>query len=504
MGGFIKKTLESGKDVTLVSWEDENPTSHSVKVQEKAWNAANSREGLAFYDATVNYMRNDWAEKHMHMAVGTVDTQKVALFFHEKTNSWHSADALDIDHVKPWKDHLKERGVAYMDEAHMAYNDVSNLRLLPSAYNRARDSADKVFDTHGDGSVQAQKWSSDRFGFDPSATPPAYDPDKDAARRTKVTVEQLWTDDNQRSELSFDKKVDGKWFDARLKEIYASSVTVDNPNDHSKQSVPLFRCEASHQLVTRDALDIDHILPFETLVDTMKRDAQQKGYALTKEHVLDAYNNVDNLRLVSRSANSAHEWELTKQGEWRDAEKEKPEKSREFSKFIDDSGAMDVQTRKELDGALQSMKDGQRNRHAHMDETMREHEAFGTGSPPLLKDVRHPAHEDYLKAMGGVDLLDPKHERWKDPTVRENVASSLVVAAALKELPRIDTVAMSKDGATLFAVHGDATKGGIASAWVKTDVAEQRTMQQNTIDTNVYGASLIAQAPSKTPHHGFT
>ena len=96
MGGFARKTLESGHQVTLASWEQYEPASHGEALQERAWNASNSRTGLAFYDSTVNFMRNDWAAHNMPTAHGKLGNDNVLLFFHDKTKTWHSPDALDV------------------------------------------------------------------------------------------------------------------------------------------------------------------------------------------------------------------------------------------------------------------------------------------------------------------------------------------------------------------------------------------------------------------------
>ncbi|NUO75995.1 MAG: hypothetical protein HOQ32_08270 [Lysobacter sp.] len=313
---FEKQTLASGQQVTLVSWEDESPTQHGAKLQNKPWKATDARASVGFYDSTVEYMRNDWAAKHMAPKPVVTTHGNVMLFHNASTNTWHSTDALDIDHVVPWKQHFANKGVRSHAEAHMAYNDVANLRMLPAVVNRARDSADNVLSTYGKDSKQWKEWVDERFGFDAKASPSAFDPDKDLARRTVATTSKDWAPDDGRKGLSFDAAVVGKWYEAQLHKQYATTVEMSHPTTGAKQNVPLFYCAASKQLCTRDALDIDHELPFEILAKEMMKHTAS-GTA-TKANALDAYNETTNLRLVSRGANSSHEWELNAEMTYRD------------------------------------------------------------------------------------------------------------------------------------------------------------------------------------------
>ncbi|UHQ23015.1 hypothetical protein LVB77_20600 [Lysobacter sp. 5GHs7-4] len=313
---FEKQTFASGQQVTLVSWEDESPTQHGAKLQNKPWKATDARASVGFYDSTVEYMRNDWAAKHMAPKPVVTAHGNVMLYHNASTNTWHSTDALDIDHVVPWKQHFANKGVRSHAEAHMAYNDVANLRMLPAVVNRARDSADNVLSTYGKDSKQWKEWVDERFGFDAKASPSAFDPDKDLARRTVATTSKDWAPDDGRKGLSFDAAVVGKWYEAQLHKQYATTVEMSHPTTGAKQNVPLFYCAASKQLCTRDALDIDHELPFEILAKEMMK--HTAGGTATKANALDAYNETSNLRLVSRGANSSHEWELNAEMTYRD------------------------------------------------------------------------------------------------------------------------------------------------------------------------------------------
>ncbi|SFK52480.1 XVIPCD domain-containing protein [Lysobacter sp. cf310] len=313
---FEKQTFASGKQVTLVSWEDESPTQHGAKLQNKPWKATDARAAVGFYDSTVEYMRNDWAAKHMAPKAVVTTHGSLMLYHNASTNTWHSTDALDIDHVVPWKQHLANKGARNHAEANMAYNDVANLRMLPAVVNRARDSADNVLNTYGKDSRQWQEWVDQRFGFDAKASASAFDPDKDLARRTAATTSKEWAPEDGRKGLSFDAAVAGKWYESQLHKQYATTVEMSHPTTGAKQKVPLFYCAASRQLCTRDALDIDHELRFEALAKAMMKYAPDGG--ITKAHAADAYNETSNLRLVSRGANSSHEWELNAEMSYRD------------------------------------------------------------------------------------------------------------------------------------------------------------------------------------------
>ena len=313
---FEKQTFASGKQVTLVSWENESPTQHGAKLQSKPWKTTDARASVGFYDSTVEYMRNDWAAKHMAPKPVVTAHGNLMLYHNASTNTWHSTDALDIDHVVPWKQHVANKGARSHAEAHMAYNDVANLRMLPAVVNRARDSADNVLSTYGKDSKQWKEWVDERFGFDTKASASAFDPDTDLARRTVATTSKGWSPDDGRKGLSFDAAVVGKWYEAQLHKQYATTVEMSHPTTGAKQQVPLFYCAASKQLCTRDALDIDHELPFEILAKEMMKHTAS-GTA-TKANALDAYNETSNLRLVSRGANSSHEWELNAEMTYRD------------------------------------------------------------------------------------------------------------------------------------------------------------------------------------------
>jgi hypothetical protein len=487
MGGLVNKSLENGEQVVLANWDQYEPTQHGAELRDRAWNAANSRTGLAFYESTVQFMRNDWAEKNMSPQHIQGSTDNVALYYSNETNTWHTADALDVDHITPWKQHLQALDVANMAEAHMGYNDVANLRALPSFFNRARDSGEKVLEQHGIESPQWQKWVNDRIGYDHTVDHPAFDPQTDKARRTIATTGQPWTQDHTRSDLSFDTRVNGKWFEHQLQESFVGTAKLPCAPMGSTQDVPLFRCSVTGQLVTRDALDIDHRVPFETVL----KDLQEKNpNGLSKAQVLDAYNDTGNLRLVGRSANSSHEWELDRNGQFRD--KEIPERPNEFKGWLVQDKGIDPQVRRMLDEHIDRVPKPfpPRDPSEEVRVLIPRRKGDGGGSDsmeiaptraPLLNEQGHPDNGVFRKVMEGIDRIDPKGQLLPDTASRENMASSLMVAAKMRGLPGIDQVVPSTDFKSMFAVTGSVEQNTHQAAGVQLDIGKTRTVEQNTL-----------------------
>lgn len=481
MSGVDDKTLQNGAKVQLATWEDLTPPNHGPDLSQRAWNASSSRDEMAFYESTVQFMRNDWAAAKMPMVHANLDGKDVLLFHGGATNTWHTADALDIDHATPWKQHLTKLGVNNVADAQMAYNDVSNLRMLPSIHNRARDSADQVLETHGPQSPQWKSWVESRFSFDNTIQYREYDPESDGARRTKVTLNQPWTVDNTRSELSFDKRVMEVWFDKELKNNFVGKVSIDSQDKTQHWDVPLFKCAATGQLVTRDALDIDHAIPFEQLLKTM-HEMNPRGFS--KADALDAYNDTSNLRLVGRSANSSHEWELMPDGHFRD--KVAPEIPKEFAKFIVEDGRIDPSTRGELQQAIRDMREG---KHMMVEQYWAQQSSPQQGgqtqmqnpsvSQPLVNQSGHPDHPVFQKVLGEIAKLDPQ-EKIFNASQRESMASSLMVTAKHEGLPGIDHVVWNKNGTSLVAVSGQLDSPASRISWMEPQQGMHRTIEQNT------------------------
>lgn len=500
--GEYTQPLSNGNTVTLATWEGLQPPRHGESLLNAPWDADAKRSGLSFYDATAEYMRNTWAADHMPQATVSVGNQHVSLHFNAQTQSWHTPEALDIDHRVQWKEHLTNLGVDNKADALLAYNDVSNLRLLPSAVNRARDSADAVLGTHGQDSPQWQAWCKERFDFDPSAPRLTYDADGDLARRQQRTIQAPWTDSNTRSDLSFDKAVEGKWFDDALGQSFVQKVQVDHPTTGAKMEVPLFRCAATHQLVTRDAFDIDHQIAFESLLKVLPD--HTNGNALTKANVLDAYNDTSNLRLVSRSANSSHKWELNDRHEFHESRKERPEQPGEFSGWKVGSEQMPGPERSQLDDAIQHY--GQTRQHVA--ERTRQMEGSGVlafqdpraigGPVAQLNEPTHPDYPAFKVVRDRIDQIDPQKLTLPTDEHRDNLAAFLTATAKQQGLPGIDHVEPGgKDGTRLFAVSGRLDDPANRSVSVEVTQGALTPVQHSTFAADQVAVTPQAQAQAQ-------
>lgn len=492
--------LDSGETVRLPEWHGLAPPVHGETLQRTRYNPKTD-ERPQFYASTSEWMRNEGAFETLPSEDVTHRGKATTLFFFEKTNTWHTADALDIDHIDKWRDHLAAKGVDNRADAARAYNDIDNLRAVPSVYNRARDSADALVAKHGTDSPEWRGWVEKRLGFDPHAEYPAFDPERDLARRTKATTGQRWTDEHTRSDLGFDTKVLDKWFNHALSEAHVGAVTVDNPKTHKKDEVHLFQCAATGQLVTRDALDIDHEIPFE-LVSAKMRELFPK-HVITKADMLDVYNDTSNLRLVSRAANSSHEFEIGMDGQWRD--KVAPEKSGEFDKFIAKGPSLDEQATalikehfsresvrmpKESDGRVINMLIPRRVDEP--DNLQPQPLAALAKADAALTRPDSPYHATYNKVATAVDALsesDPQffgkmkyflNDRNPSPGHVENIATTLIAAAKEGGMTRIDAIVTNEARTSLFAIQGNGSGEVVNRVEVPLRGAMQWTVEENT------------------------
>lgn len=486
--GASKHALQSGQQAELVDWEGLKPPQHGAALQNAAWDPEASRIGLAFYGSTEEFMRNDWARQHMSPTPAALPGQRpVLLYYSEREGGWHTPEALDIDHIVQWKDHLKAPDVRNLAEAQMGYNDVSNLRLLPAAVNRARDAADRVHDQHGPQSAEWRAWCHARFGFDPSAPRAAFDPDTDGAKRRAATLEADWTPAMTRKDLSFDTAVVEKWFESALKDAYRGEASVTRPvAPFDTMKVPLFECAVTRQLCTRDAFDIDHAIAFEALLKELPK--HTGGQGLKKADVLDAFNDTSNLRLVSRAANASHEFELSGQGQYQEALKEMPEQPGEFRNFLV-PGAMSAADQQALTDAIKAFV----GRDQHKAEVYSQLKAGGvidfqdpraTAGPVLqLSDPHHPDHHRFDMVMRRIEVLDPNGQVLPTQAHRENLAAALAVESKRQGMTRIDMVdkggpegtqlfAAEKQGAVLGRAQVSVTEGALTPMAFSTAAAD--------------------------------
>ena len=328
------RKLRNGSSVRLVSGTEYPRPLHGPEFL-VPWDPFDKGHTPGFYKSTAEYMRNEWIQniRRSHIVMAELHGKPFLLFFDEHTRLWNTPEALDVDHVTPWRAHFDALGVQTRRDAMWAYNDLGNLRLVPATYNRGRGPADAILDTHGADSPEWREWVNDRLRFDPDGDYPAYDPDRDGARRQRRTIDKEWDLGVSRKGLKFDNAIKTIWYDHALRKAYAGEVTVPDPDhrdDRSKDHVvQLFRCSVSKQFVTLGGLDIDHERTFLKVLGKMlhdraeaRKDARSRGEEppppISRADVFDLFNNPENLRLVSRSLNSSHEYERGLDGEFYD------------------------------------------------------------------------------------------------------------------------------------------------------------------------------------------
>jgi hypothetical protein len=477
--GSHQATLSNGQTVMLADWHQARPPQHGDSLLNKPWDRSHDRSGLAFYDSTVNLMRNEQAVDLMPSVVFMHESKTYRLFMSEKTGTWHSPEALDIDHEKEWKKHLVDKRVANYADANMAYNDTDNLRLLPSSYNRSRDKVDRLLEGGLD-SPEWRAWRKENAEFDPNAAHREFDPVKDKARRQQSTLNATWSPEDGRGELRFDTRVKSVWLENELSKRYA--LTVDIPDAETGQlaySVPLFHCATTGQLVTRDAFDIDHRRPISDVLQEMC-DNSGTG-TISKAAALDAYNDVGNLQLVSRSANCSHEWERDAHGQF-DGDYDFGVED-DLQDFLDDRDpqlvaeeghALEDAARQALDDDLPQtgVKRTTGGRDDRVTASWNEQDLSPETSAParkridlgtpeplperpvLVNDVRHAQNHLYIDAHLAMDRYDRTGQLFGRGEVRDSIAGALALEAQRGQLQRIDHVTTNRDGG-IFATQGD-------------------------------------------------
>lgn len=99
----------------------------------RPWTADMARPG--FYDATIEAV---YARLRSGMAT-MPDGRSQLMFQCPVTTQWGPFDAFDIDHAVPWREFLDHVQPETEADAHMAYNDLRNLRAIMSGANRSGD-----------------------------------------------------------------------------------------------------------------------------------------------------------------------------------------------------------------------------------------------------------------------------------------------------------------------------------------------------------------------------
>lgn len=520
--GSQQATLSNGRTVMLADWHDMRPPQHGDSLLNKPWDRSHDRTGLAFYESTVNLMRNEQAVERMPSVVFTHENKTYRLFMNETTGTWHSPEALDIDHVKEWKQHLVDKRVSNYADANMAYNDTDNLRLLPSSYNRSRNKVDRLLEGGLD-SPEWRKWLKENAEFDPNATHREFDPVKDKARRQQSTLNATWSPEDGRGELRFDTRVKSVWLENELSKRYA--LTVDIPDADTGElaySVPLFYCATTGQLVTRDAFDIDHRRPISDVLQEM---CENSGTGtISKAAALDAYNDVGNLQLVSRSANCSHEWERDALGQFDGAHDFGVED--DLQDFIDDRDPqlVAVEGQAQEDGIVPATDDpapaglkrdtrdfdgritacwNPDDLSQDTDPPARKRITLGPpeplpDQPLLLKDLLHPQFHLYAGARAAMDRYDQTGQIFGPNEDRECIAAALAVEAHRGHLQRIDHVTTNREGG-IFATQGDLGALTSMNAGTTHFQATSRSLAEHTREIDTLPQPLQQDATQQAP-----
>lgn len=539
----IERTrLSNGAEVQLATWEGLGPTAHTDDTRAAPFDDAGGRGQFSFYGSTKEYMRNTWGFDNMARCQVSVDHQTVMLFHNRQTDSWHTIDALDIDHVVQVMDHIRAVDARTVADGMMAYNDVSNLRLLPSAYNRARSAVDELADAPPGtpGAEEFEAWKRAKFGFDssPDAQVRIYDPDVHGFRHRS---QQEWSLEDGRKGLKFDAKIRDIWFENELAKSYVGDAEFEY--EGRTHRVPLFLCVASGQYLTRDAFDIDHKRPFAECLRSEIERAEEEGRTFTKGMAMDVFNDTTNLRLVARSANSSHDYELGPDGIRliTDLREERAEARRDDrdADFLDDPPPTSAVPQARLASLLSDglptirveavMPPGGRPAAPPQQRATDEDDVRATvvqavrrGLDPeaRLDNASNPSHALFLQVNVALrdDLLDIKQASHPpDTKVRLNKfeieeserAAATVMAQARRAGITMEQVALDESG--MIQVHGrtaageaaefELVYGSVAQIPLETSSAEWREAWYRDLYEPARGGLIELEQASGTPMH---
>lgn len=119
----------------LPSWSGIKPPTHNHTSQNTAFNPLMNRP--AFYESTINYLfGNDPSRRVINDPSGRTEVQWQC----SECRTYGPFQAFAIDHKTGWRNYLQLVGPQTQADAFMAYNDVSNLRILCSMCNSSGDS----------------------------------------------------------------------------------------------------------------------------------------------------------------------------------------------------------------------------------------------------------------------------------------------------------------------------------------------------------------------------
>ncbi len=97
---------------------------------------------------------------------------------------------------------------------------------------------------------------------------------------------------------------------------------------------------------------------------------------------------------------------------------------------------------------------------------------------PLLSRPNHPDHSLYQQALTGIEKLPAS--TFKNDQERQNAAASVAFEAKVSGLTRVDTVALSTNGAGLFAVQGAMSDPAHNRVYIDKAQAASQSVEKST------------------------
>ena len=116
---------------------------------------------------------------------------------------------------------------------------------------------------------------------------------------------------------------------------------------------------------------------------------------------------------------------------------------------------------------------------------------------PLLSHPNHPDHLLYQQALTGIEKLPAS--TFKSEQERQNAAASVAFEAKVSGLTRVDTVALSTNGAGLFAVQGAMSDPAHNRVYIDKVTAAGQSVEKST--QQLQQESLLSVQAVQTQEH---
>lgn len=116
---------------------------------------------------------------------------------------------------------------------------------------------------------------------------------------------------------------------------------------------------------------------------------------------------------------------------------------------------------------------------------------------PLLSHPNHPDHALYQQALTGIEKLPAN--TFKNELERQNAAASVAFEAKVSGLTRVDTVALSTNGAGLFAVQGAMSDPAHNRVYIDKAQAAGQSVEKST--QQLQQESLLSVQAVQTQEH---